>query len=499
MADFLRINGLNIFTPHSPSSKKLHGSRRDYMKKIIILALILLIVYGASYWKLNSRDPLLLWDWSEIDSSDKSFPKEFVWGAASAAHQVEGGHQSINNFGWWETQVDENGKSPIVNGDKSGDAADHWNRLEEDTQLMVDMNLDAYRFSVSWSKIMPAPGQVDQSALDHYITEVDMLLANGISPMVTLHHFTHPLWFERLGAFEKEENIKHFVDFAEVVYTALGDKVTQWCTINEPAVYMFDGYLTGHFPPGKQDPALGSLVVENLMKAHVAVYNKIKSLPGGKNARIGLVKNMMQMDAYNQYNVLDHLVKYLADSNYNQGILSLFQTDQFEMYMPTMVDRSTKIEGATKTLDFIGLNYYSHYAFNFTGDIEESLETIAYPGEVMTDMDYGIYPEGIYRAIKRISQLNVPIIITENGIADDKDDRRGDYIDRTLYAVSKAIQDGYDVRGYYYWSLTDNFEWNLGYGQRFGLYHLDFPTQKRHLKEGSKVYRDVIRQAKAQP
>jgi len=226
------------------------------------------------------------------------------------------------------------------------------------------------------------------------------------------------------------------------------------------------------------------------------VYNKIKSLPGGQKSNVGLVKNMMQMDAHSQYNIMDHFIKFFADNNYNEVVLNLFKTDKFDFYMPTMVDRSASIEGASQTLDFIGLNYYSHYAFDFNGNIDESLETKAYPGEVMTDMDYGIYPEGIYRAIKRISQLNVPIIITENGIADDRDDRRGDYIERTLYAVSKAIEDGYDVQGYYYWSLTDNFEWNLGYGQRFGLYHVNFETQERRLKEGSKRYIEIINSAK---
>ncbi len=467
------------------------------MKNKLLAALaVLLVAYGIAYLVLNSRDPLLLWDWSEIDTSEKYFPTGFVWGAASAAHQVEGGHQNINNFGRWEKQFHANGEPTIVNGDKSGIAVDHWNRVEEDTQLMIDLGLDAYRFSVSWSKIMPAPGVVDQAALQHYVDEVDTLIANGITPMVTLHHFTHPIWFEDLGGFEKQKNIAHFVEFSVIVFEALQSKVKQWCTINEPGVYMFDGYLSGHFPPGKVDPQLAGKVLENLMRAHVQVYTKLKSLPGGDKASIGLVKNMMQMDAQSQYNIMDHFIKFFADNNYNEAVLRLFRTDEFEFYMPTMADLSSKIDGASKSLDFIGLNYYSHYAFNFNGNIDESLEAKAYSGEVMTDMDYGIYPEGIYRAIKRISQLDVPIIITENGIADDKDDRRADYIDRTLYAVSKAIEDGYDVRGFYYWSLTDNFEWNLGYGQRFGLYHVDFMTQERSLKEGSKTYVEIIRQAK---
>jgi len=239
--------------------------------KIPVVLAIISILYGAAYWGLNSRDPLLNWDWKKIDTSKKDFPKDFVWGAASAAHQVEGGHQDINNFGRWEKQFHENGEPTIANGDKSGLAVDHWNRVEQDTQLMTELGIDAYRFSVSWSKIMPQPSVVDSAALQHYVDEVDILLANGIEPMVTLHHFTHPLWFEDLGGFEKEENIAYFVEFAEVVFNALHSKVTQWCTINEPSVYMFDAYLSGHFPPGKQDPVLAAQVLENLMRAHVRV------------------------------------------------------------------------------------------------------------------------------------------------------------------------------------------------------------------------------------
>ncbi len=467
-------------------------------KKIfIILFLVIAILYGLGLWKLNSRDPLLQWDWSKIDTSQKKFPSDFVWGVASAAHQVEGGHQDINNFGWWEKQTKEDGQSTIKNNDKSGNACDHWNRYPEDIELMKSLNVDSYRFSVSWSKIMPKQGVYDTLALQHYVQVADSLLSKGITPMVTLHHFTHPLWFQDLGAFEKKENLKHFVNFSEVVYLALKDRVKQWCTINEPGVYMFDAYLSGMFPPGKDDPVLAAQVMENLMKAHVQVYQKIKSLPKGDQTEIGLVKNMMQMDAIGKYNIMDHFIKYFADNNYNEVVLNLLKTDEFDFYMPTMVERKTTITGASKSLDFIGLNYYSHYAFNFNGNIDESLEPIAYPGEVMTDMDYGMYPEGIYRAIKRISQIGVPIIITENGIADDKDDRRADFIDKYLYAVSKAIEDGYDVRGYYYWSLTDNFEWNLGYGERFGLYHVDFNTQKRTLKEGTKKYIEIINKAKS--
>jgi len=289
--------------------------------KIIIVLVAIALAYSAVYVTLNLRDPILTWDWSQIDANDKKFSKGFVWGAASAAHQVEGGHQNLNNFGRWEQQTKENGEPTIVNGDKSGDAVDNWRLYKEDTQLMTELGLDGYRFSVSWSKIMPRAGEIDQAALQHYVNLVDELLAQGIQPMITLHHFTHPIWFEDLGGFEKQENIEHFVKFSEVVFNALQDKVKQWCTINEPGVYMYDAYLTGMFPPGKQDPLLAAQVLENLMRAHVQVYRKIKSLPGGEFAQVGIVKNMMQVDAHDEYNLLDQLLKFYVDGAFNESIL----------------------------------------------------------------------------------------------------------------------------------------------------------------------------------
>jgi len=255
---------------------------------------------------------------------------------------------------------------------------------------------------------------------------------------------------------------------------------------------MVDSYFSGNFPPGVSDPQLAAKVLYNMMLAHTEVYKLFKSLPDGEKSKIGLVKNMMQFDAYHKWNILDQFIKYMADANYNEVLLRLFKNGEFKFYMPGMVDFKREIPDAPKTLDFIGLNYYSHYAFKFTGDIDESLEPLPFPGEVMTDMDYTIYPEGIYRAIKRISKLNKPIIITENGLADAKDDRREMFIDRSLYAVSKAIEDGYNVKGYYYWSLMDNFEWNYGYSKRFGLYKVDFKTKKRTLREGAKKYIEII-------
>ena len=217
----------------------------------------------------------------------------------------------------------------------------------------------------------------------------------------------------------------------------------------------------------------------------MAVYKTLKQL-GGDSIKVGIVKNIMQMDPYRRWNLMDNLIVHYFDLNFNQAYLKAFKTGDFHFSMPGMINFKDKIPELPNSLDFIGLNYYSHVAFKYSGNMEKSFYPLPYPGEQMTDMDYTIYPEGIYRAIKRVAKLGKPIIITENGIADAKDDRRALFIERSLYAVSKAIADGYDVRGYFYWSLMDNFEWNSGYTKRFGLYEVNYKTLDRTLRQGVK-------------
>jgi beta-glucosidase len=461
------------------------------MKTTLRILAILALIYLITTAYLNYTEPVEHWDWDEIDLNDISFPENFIWGVASAAHQVEGGH-TTNNWADWENQVDAEGHPRIARGEKCGIACDHWNRYPKDITLMQELGVSSYRFSVSWSKIMPQEGVVDTAALQHYSDVVDSLLAAGIQPMVTLHHFCHPMWFEEKDAFEKEENIQDFVDFSAVVFNKLKDRVTYWCTLNEPAVFVISAYFDGHFPPGKQDPKLAALVLKNMYLAHVKVYEKLKGLPRGERAQIGIVKNMQQLDPMNDWNLFDRLLSRTVNQGFNGSFIGTFTTGKFKFSFPTLVDLEAEIPNAPYSMDFVGLNYYSHNAMKFSFNLDEALKIRMYPGEKETDMDYTMYPEGFYRAIKEISVLNKPIIITENGVADKDDHLRGEFIKKYLYAVSKAIQDGYDVRGYHYWSLMDNFEWDLGYDERFGLYEVDFATQKRTLREGSKEYQRIV-------
>lgn len=462
------------------------------MKTIIRILAVLALLYIIPTAYLNYTEPVERWDWNQIDLNDLSFPEGFVWGVASAAHQVEGGHTS-NNWADWENQVDDNGEPRIARGEKCGLACDHWNRYPEDIKLMTNLGVSSYRFSVSWSKIMPKEGVVDSIALQHYVDVCDSLLAAGIQPMVTLHHFCHPMWWEEKGAFEKEENIADFVEFSEVVFNALKGRATTWCTLNEPAVFVIAAYFDGHFPPGKQDPELAAIVLKNMFKAHVAVYQKLKRLPGGDEAEIGIVKNMHQIDPMNDWNLFDRLLSRTVNKGFNGSFISTFKDGNYRFSFPTLVDEQEAIPDAPSTLDFVGLNYYSHNAMEFSLDLDEALKTRMFPDETPTDMDYTVYPEGFYRAIKEISVLGKPIMITENGVADMDDDIRGEFIKKYLYAVSKAIEDGYDVKGFHYWSFIDNFEWDLGYDERFGLYEVDFETQKRTLREGSKEFQRIVK------
>ena len=461
------------------------------LRKLFFFIIFLSLFYWVPTLYLNYKEPVYKWRWDKIPIEKMTFPSDFIWGVASAAHQVEGGH-THNNFAWWESQVDQSGNPRIDRGQKAGLACDHWNRYPEDIQLMKDLGVSSYRFSVSWSKIMPTDNSVDSAALLHYISVCDSLLANGIQPMVTLHHFTHPMWFEEKGAFAKEENIIHFVRFSEIVFETLKSRVKHWCTINEPAVYVIAAYFDGNFPPGLQDPVLAATVLKNMYLSHVAAYQKLKALPGGSEAQIGIVKNMHQIDPMNKWNLFDRMLSSTVNQGFNGSFIETFTTGHYRFHFPSLVDVKAEIPDAPNTLDFVGLNYYSHNAMDFSFNLDEALKMRLYPNETPTDMDYTIYPEGLYRAIEEISRVEAPIIITENGIADSLDNRRGEYIEQYLYAVSKAIDNGYDVRGYHYWSLMDNFEWDLGYDQRFGLYHVDFATQKRTLREGSKAYQRIV-------
>ena len=459
-----------------------------YFLYILSFYLIIIICLNITY-------PELRWNWN-LEKVDKlKFPDSFFWGTATASHQVEGNCIN-NNWYTWENNFDENGKPRIKDNQVAGLACDHWNKYEDDILMLKELGVSHYRLSLEWSKIEPEKNKFDESVLEHYGNVINSLLKSNITPYITLHHFTNPIWFDKLGAFEKEENISIFIDFCKVVFNRYSNKVKYWCTINEPEVYSVMGYFSGVFPPGKKDAQITAVVHKNLLIAHTAAYHTLKKLPNGKNSQIGIVKNVMQFDPSRRWHLLDWLACRLTNTVYNGMSLSYLKYGKIKINIPFFIKLFYSNKQAIKATDFFGLNYYSHVHLKFQLDKHEFFINTYPKNDIMTDMPYTIYPEGLYRAIHKVKSIGKPIIITENGIADNKDDKRALFIRRYIYAMNKAIEEGVDVRGYFYWSLMDNFEWAEGYDMKFGLYEVDFKTQERKLRKGSKEFINIINESK---
>ena len=435
--------------------------------------------------------PDIEWNWDTINTKDIHFPSNFAWGTATAAHQVEGNNTN-NNWYQWEHSFDDNGNSRIHNADKSGIAVDHWNQYSNDITLMQNMGVNHYRFSVEWSRIEPTKGNYDLDALLHYRKICEELIDANITPVITLHHFTHPIWFEEMGAFEDDRNIDYFVRFSELVFNELMDLVPIWCTFNEPSVFVAQGYFNGVFPPGKKDPILAGRVLENMLNAHVKTYRKLKLIPDSKNIKIGIVKNIFQFDPLRRWNILDWAFSKILNDVYTHSPLKFLKTGHSSFYMPGMVDNQMSNPDAVGTLDFIGLNYYSRMHVKGKLNPSEPFVFDTRNHDIMTDMGYPLYAEGFYRALKTISKMEIPIYVTENGLADHNDTIRPIFINRYLYAMNKALKERIDIRGYFYWSLMDNFEWAEGFSMKFGLYEVDLTTQERRLREGSRPFLDMV-------
>lgn len=425
-------------------------------------------------------------DWPAIDATETSFPKDFLWGAGTSAQQVEG---NCTNNTWY--QAEQDGKFP----ESAGIACDHWNRYKEDIQLLKKAGLNTYRFSVEWSKIEPSEGEFDEAALQHYQDVVDELVRNNIKPCITLHHYTDPIWFADKGGFEKPENIQDFVRFGQMVINRLQPHgVHLWFTFNSPDGYAARGWQQGSQPPFKKNMALMAEVYKNVLETHVQLYHSIKAVHG-ETIKIGILKNILQLDPYNYYNPLDHLGCKIATDLTDTGFFSFFTTGRFVVkipftQLPCLANCTHSNPDAIGAMDFIGLNYYSHmYMSNFK-------TTHSADEEITQNQNYTVYPEGLYRALTTINEkiivplkkltpsIDIPVYVTENGIATDDDAQRDRFLKSYLASISRAMHDGVPVKGYIHWSLLDNYEWG-NYSKHYGIYAVNRETQERTFKPGA--------------
>lgn len=491
---------------------KTYGSLPTLLAKVFapLLAAVLAGI-GYNHLTSNTAPKELRWDWNRIDTDKQThFPKDFKFGAASAEYQVSGSECYYtgdkrtdcpeSNWSRYQKAHTLFGNSVI---ESSGRGIDHWNRSKEDIQLIKDLGVSVYRCSIEWARIQPRQEYFDEEAIAHYHTLFDEARRQGLELMVTLHHFVNPAWFDDRGGFEKEENIQFLVAFAERMFVEFGDKVSYWCTINEPGVYAAQTYIMNDFPRpavcelgfpcslGRGMCAEGAaLVTKHLMMTHLAIYKALKAMPGGDMTHIGIVHNIIHFEAYHPGNWFETKLANILKQVYCEAITQFLLTGQlqFNTFTDTVTFSCPTIKDE---MDFVGLNYYSHVLLDWMRPWAPQVRPE--DGESLTDMYYGLYAEGIYRAIMELAPIGKPIYITENGLADADDNLRDLWYRRYLYAVSKAIADGADVRMFCAWSVFDNFEWNLGYAKQFGLYHVDMKTYNRTLKDGAKYFQKLAK------
>jgi beta-glucosidase len=410
------------------------------------------------------------------------FPTDFKWGVATAAHQVEG--DNIHNDWWAWEQVDGH----IKQGHTSGLACGWWENAEADFDRAAEMGLNALRLSVEWSRIEPRPGVFDDSALERYSQMLQGLRERGIEPMVTLHHFSSPSWLAEQGGWEAPETVPLFARFVRRVVDALGKHCDLWCTINEPNVYGVMGYLDGVFPPGQSDRRAALRVIRNMLAGHAAAYREIHARQ--PEARVGLAHHMRVFDPVNSRSPLDRCVARTTDKVFNQAILTALTKGRW--MLPLGWGLAWKLR---RTLDWIGLNYYTRDVVAF--DLTQSQSFLGRrqhaAGVELLDGGYGeFYAHGMFRSIQRLARLGLPIYVTENGIPDDDDDQRPRYLLAHLHQMWHAIQLCYPVMGYYHWTLVDNFEWAEGWSLRFGLIALDPHTQDRTPRRSAELYAETV-------
>ncbi len=419
---------------------------------------------------------------------DRVFPDGFLWGAATSSHQVEG--SNVNND-WWDW---EQLPGKIARGDRSGDACDQYNRYRQDFAMARDLGHNAHRLSIEWSRIEPAEGRFDRGAIEHYRDVLGTLKSLGMATMVTLHHFTNPRWLAAKGGWARPGVVGLFERYSRHVAEQLGDLVDLWVTINEPMVYATHGFLFGLWPPEKRSIVLAFRVARHLAKAHGRAYHAIHEVLGARSGApmVGIAKNMMLFDPKDPGRWLDRLVARKLDHIFNRSFLDAITTGV--MAFP-MVSREADPVIA-KTRDFIGVNYYSRSLAAFSPRKPQMLfmDVSAKEDAEKNSLGWEVYPEGIYRILMSVKGYGLPVYITENGIATTDDRQRQRFIVAHLREVARAIADGgVDVRGYFHWSLMDNFEWKEGLTPRFGMVGIDYKTQERTIRPSARLFSEIIR------
>jgi len=441
---------------------------------------------------------------SAADST--SFPRGFTWGAATAAYQIEGASQEGGRGpSIWDTFCQQPGA--VERGESGEVAADHYHRWQQDVGLMADLGIGAYRFSIAWSRILPdGRGKVNAAGFDFYSRLVDALLERGIEPYITLYHWDLPQALQERGGWAARDTAHHFADYAHQVGSRLGDRVSRWITHNEPYVVAFPGHLTGDLAPGLRDSAVALRVVHHLLLSHGLAVEALRDVVA--RPKVGITLNLSPIYPASDLEV-DHQAALWRDGIFNRLFLDpvlrgRYPEDVAAKYGALLrAVQAGDMERIATPLDFLGVNYYTRSVVRHDPAVPILESTQIRPeGNEYSDM-WEIYPPGLHELLVRLKSDYAPVdlYITENGIpvpdtldADGRvrDPRRIRYLRDHVLQVERAIADGVPVRGYFVWSLLDNFEWAFGYRMRFGLVYVDWGTQDRTVKDSGRWYARLV-------
>ena len=438
---------------------------------------------------------------------NNKFPDDFLWGTSTASYQIEGSPLADGATpSIWHKFSHIPGK--IKNNENGDIACDYYNRYEEDIENLAKLKVKAYRFSISWPRVVPEPGKINQKGLDFYKRIVDKLLSRNIEPFITLFHWDTPLWLEEMGGFRERASVDHFLFYGETLFREFGDRVKHWISLNEPIVYAIQGYVIGDMAPGYKRNLKGMFhATHHLLLSH-AKLNAIlhKSV---KDAQIGIAEAQIWTKPLrpnlkrdrNAADLMDNLINRLYIDPVTKGKYPEKLLAKTAKHLPKAFEEDLKEMG--NTCDFIGINYYTSqsYRYSLFTPLIHARE-VPTPGYKRSAM-WEIYPDGLYNLLLRVKTDygNLPCYITENGFPlkevkgrDPLDDtERIEYLKEHIQRVLKAKNEGVDVRGYFLWSLMDNFEWEHGYDMRFGIIRVDFTTLERTWKKSAYWYRDLIK------
>lgn len=438
--------------------------------------------------------------------SEITFPKEFKWGAATSSYQIEGAWDADGKGrSIWDTFSHTPGK--ISDGSTGDIACDHYTLWQTDTNLMKKLNLDAYRFSLSWPRIFPeGKGSINSRGVDFYDRLIDDLLKKNIEPFITLYHWDLPQALQDKGGWLNRDIADRFAHYTETVVRRYGDRVKHWITLNEPFIVYGQGYFTGEHAPGEKSFFKSVKVIHNLLLAHGKALERIRSVDSSLTA--GITNAFAPVYPRSEK---DTRAVRMAHA----FMMSIFMDPIFKGRYPEAIERLIKITNRSikssdfdiisKPVDFIGINNYTRAIVKNTLMPIPGFQTVTpeYRGVEFTDMGWEVFPEAIYKTLIWIKEEygNPPVYITENGMASPdvpknnrvRDIDRIDFLKRYIYMVKKAMNEGADVKGYFAWSLLDNFEWAYGYSKRFGLIYVDYETQQRIIKDSGKWYAELCR------